>query len=829
MRKTQGRLAQFIIRHKLLIIGTVALLTVLSLIAIAFVNVNSDIFSYLPDDMATSEGLNYVKNTYGMDGDAIVGISDIKYSELKEKVGSLEKIKGVNEGGVMWIGSLYEMKNFDLSGTLQGFENNALIKAFLETELNKYGYSLDRGKVDSEGKEYQCVLDVNIGTMVDAMMSQKDVQNLFFPENGKVGINQAIEEDIASNYILIIQLNVPSSSDEAMQALKDIDGLFSDYEHAIGGSTKIIADLYDSTINEVWKYVIVAVLVMFIILVLTTDNLVEPFILMLTLGIAVFLNMGTNLIFKSVSVITFAASSILQIGLSMDYAIFLIHSFKEEKQYTLSDEQAMRKAIPKTFSTVTASSLTTVGGFVALLFMRFGIGKDLGLVLAKGVFLSLLTIVVVLPCLVLLTRKLQQKTSHDVFFPKMQGVSSFSIKHRKLFAGIMVVLLVPVMILQSMVSLSYIKFSEPKENPTTIETIVDNMSNSVVVALPVSYSDSDMQAENVKNSILRNKNLAFINDIKNDKNDNIMGILGLYSIVPEEYYSLTEFLCSMMANPMVTAMMPEEAKALNGIIGDNHALYFVMVKGQAEDAETKETLGNIHNSIDKHFEGESCYVTGMTQAAADLEAITPSDFFLITILSVAIILIILLFTMRSFKISFLIILVIEFGIFINIALSVIMGSTINFIGYIIISSIQLGATVDYAILFAVKYKKYIDLMSAREAAYRALNECALSVITSVAIMAGCCLSVYFISSNLIVQEITMLIARGSIISGILVFFVLPSVLILCTGRVANLTPTGRREAKAIRTVLKDNYRKTTRVLNYKVKQVKKDIYDKLGK
>lgn len=828
MKKALDRLSQFIVRHKILLVCVIAVLAVLSVVAIAFVNVNSDIFSYLPDDMKTKTGLEYIKSTYGMDGDALIGVSGIEYSVLKDKVEQVTQINGVNDGGVMWLGSLYEMKNFDINSVIGEYNSSTGLGRVIEGLINPYGYSLDSGKTDSEGNELKCIKDVDLSAMVDGMLEQEDVKNLFFPQNG-MSISDAIESDAKANYVVIVQLGVPSSSDEAMDALKEIDKVFADYDYAIGGSTKIMYDLYQSTINEVWKYVIVAVLVIFIILMLTTDNLVEPFVLMLTLGVAVLLNMGTNIIFPSVSVVTFAASSILQIGLSMDYAIFLIHAFKEEKQHTLSDEQAMRRAIPKTFSTITASSLTTVGGFIALLFMRFGIGQDLGLVLAKGVFLSLVTIILLLPCLLLYTRKLQTKTTHAVIVPKLTPVASFSIKKRRIFAVLLFVLIIPSIIIQSFVKLSYVDFSQEKENPTKIEQIVDSMSNSIIIALPVSRADNSEQQANIKDNILRNKNLQFIADVKADENDNIIGVLGLYSIIPEENYSLAELLCSMMSNPLISSQLPDEAKALKNIVGDNHALYFVMVEGDAESAETAATMQNIYASLDKNFKGEERYVTGMTQAALDLKEITPTDFLVITLISVAIIFVILLCTMKSFKISALIILVIEFGIFVNLSLSVITGSAMNFIGYIIISSIQLGATVDYAILFAVKYKKYAQESSAREAAFRALNESALSVLTSVAIMAGCCLSVYFVSTNLIVQEIVMLIARGSIISGILVFFVLPSVMILFTGRVANLTPSGKREAKAIRQYLRENYRKATRAINERVRQTKKDIHDKLHK
>ncbi|MDE6189221.1 MAG: MMPL family transporter [Clostridia bacterium] len=798
MKKRMDGFAKFITRRKLLILSLALLITVLSLIAFTFVHVNSNIFDYLPDDMTMSQGLDYIKTAFGMEGDAIVGISGITYSQLKDKIADIEELEGINKGGVLWLGSMYEMKNLNI-GEMLGEYSSGYVSTLIESMLNEYGYSMQRGKVEN-GVEYKCIEDVDISAMVDDMLNKEDVSKLFFPQND-VSIKDAVEQDIAGNYVLVIQLGVPSASDEAMSALKSIDKIFADYDSSIGGSSKIIADLFDSTINEMWKYIIIAVLVMFVILLLTTDNLVEPFILMVTLGIAVLVNMGTNIIFGSVSVITFSAASVLQLGLSMDYAIFLIHSFKEERSRTLTDEQAMRIAIPKAFSTITASSLTTVGGSLALLFMRFEIGKDLGFVLAKGVFLSLITIIVVLPCLILMTRKWQEKTTHALVVPKLHGVASFSIKHRKLFAIIFAVLLIPVMILQSKVELNYMKFSESNSQPSQIDSIVESMSNAVIVALPVSYADKELQKDNLANNVLRDKNLQFIEEVKNESTDNVMGVLGIYSIVPEEHYSLMEFLCSLMDNKLIASQLPPEAATLKGLAGDNHALYFIMVEDEAESELTAQTLANIKTSIEKQF-GDDYYLTGMAQAKQDLAEITPRDFNVITIVSVLIIFVILLLTIKSFKMSLLIILVIEFGIFINLAINAIIGAPINFMGYIIISSIQLGATVDYAILFSVKYKNYITFMPAKEAAYRSLSECSLSVLTSVSIMAGCCLSVGMVTANLIAREITLLIARGSVISGLLVLFVLPSVMILATGRVAKLTRVGKKAAKVFKKGLK---------------------------
>lgn len=799
MKKRMDGFAKFITRHKILIVSLALLLTVLSLVALTFVQVNSNIFDYLPDDMTMSQGLSYIKKAFGMDGDAMVGISGIKYSEVKEVAAEISKLEGISDGGVLWLGSMYEMKNLDMEDMLAQYEDDRFLRDTIESMLNKYGYSLWSNKTDADGNKYQNIKDVDVASMVDEMLAKEDVSKLFFPQNS-VSVQEAVENDIAGNYVLVIQLNVPSASKPAMKALDGIDKILENYDSSIGGSAKIIKDLFDSTINEMWKYIVIAVLVMFVILLLTTDNLVEPFILMLTLGIAVLINMGTNLIFGSISVITFSASSVLQLGLSMDYAIFLIHSFKEERRHALTDEQAMRTAIPKAFSTITASSLTTVGGSLALLFMRFGIGVDLGLVLAKGVFLSLVTIIIVLPCLILMTRKWQEKSTHMQAIPKLHTVASFSVKHRKIFAAIFAILFIPAIILQSKIELNYVKFSDTPKEQTQIDKVVESMSNAVIVALPISYSDSELQADNIKNHTLRDKNQQFIEEVKNESTDNVLCVMGVYSIIPEEYYSLTEFLCSLMNNKLIASQLPPEASTLKGLAGDNHALYFIMVEDEAESEKTAQTLNNIKASLEKYF-GDDYYITGMAQAKSDLASITPRDFNVITIVSVLIIFVILLLTIKSFKMSALIIIVIEFGIFINLAINALTGAPINFMGYIIISSIQLGATVDYAILFSVKYKNYITFMPAREAAYKSLSECMQSVLTSVAIMSGCCLSVGMVTANLIAREITVLIARGSMISGLLVLFVLPSVMILSTGRVAKLTRVGKKAAKVQKKVI----------------------------
>ena len=250
--------AKFITRHKILIVSLALLLTVLSLVALTFVQVNSNIFDYLPDDMTMSQGLSYIKKAFGMDGDAMVGISGIKYSEVKEVAAEISKLEGISDGGVLWLGSMYEMKNLDMEDMLAQYEDDRFLRDTIESMLNKYGYSLWSNKTDADGNKYQNIKDVDVASMVDEMLAKEDVSKLFFPQNS-VSVEEAVENDIAGNYVLVIQLNVPSASKPAMKALDGIDKILENYDSSIGGSAKIIKDLFDSTINQMWKYIVIAV------------------------------------------------------------------------------------------------------------------------------------------------------------------------------------------------------------------------------------------------------------------------------------------------------------------------------------------------------------------------------------------------------------------------------------------------------------------------------------------------------------------------------------------------------------------------------------------
>lgn len=732
------RFAKFVVKYRIIILGVMLLMTIASLFALSFVNVNSDILSYLPEEVDMTVGMNFMKENFDMQGDAIIGVQGASYDDMLELVKLIEDKGGTKQGGIIWYGLLKDMQDIDWSQL-----DDPIVAAIANSLLSKYGLKID-----------------DLKSMVEQMSTNPDIVNMFHPSD--------------DTYLLMLQLNVPSSSNEALNLLKTVEDHLQKkgFDYAMGGSTQITREIFDSTIGEIGKYAFVAILVMFIILLLTTNSMIDPIVFMVTLGVSIVVNMGTNLILPSVSVVTYAASSVLQLALSMDYAIFLMHSFAEEQKKTLDDNLAMERAIPKTFSTISASALTTVGGFLALFAMRFKIGEDLGIVLAKGVFLSLVTVLLLQPCLMLLTKKITRKTQHRIIVPKFKNVASYAVTHRKTIVGIALVLLIPVVVMQNLVELSYIKFVEEDPNPSAITEKVDALSNSLVIIVPAKTEILDGES-NVDDQY------RFLETIR--ARDDVNAVMGLFSMLPEEN---AEGIVNLVNDKSLGDLMQSsgmDMSMITGFLNNGYTMYSVMLDTDPESSEGAVALKEIRAVLDDTFGAGDYYITGMTQAVSDLQDITPTDFMVVSIVSVAIIFVILLFTLRSLKMSTIVVLVIEFGIFVNLSISYIFGQSVNFMAYIILSSIQLGATVDYAILYTVKYQNYLGLRSAREAAYTALTESGVSIMTSVAILAGCCLSVSIITTNIIVSEITLMIARGAIISGILVMLLLPALLIISTG------------------------------------------------
>lgn len=699
------KFSAFLTKHKLAIVIVFVTILIASLVCLFFVPINSDIISYLPDDMTTSEGYAFLKKTFDMESDAIVAVKGASTEQMTEITKKMQALEGVRENGITWYGTL------DSFGDM-GDENGEI----------KFGNTV-----------------INVKELVTQIKDNKQVQKLLCPA-----------DDI---YTIMVQMSVSSSTNEASAILKQTKKIIESYglEYAVGGSAEISTSLLGTVTGEMPYFLIVAVIIAILVLVLTTNSFFEPVILLTTLAISILLNMGSNIILKDVSVITFATSAILQLALSMDYSIFLMHSFREERKKCFDDRTAMVRAIPKTFSTVCASALTTVGGFIALVFMQFGIGADLGIVLAKGVLMSLLTVVMLQPCLMLFASKTTAKLEHPVHLPKFKKSAEIAVKGRKPILAIALLALVPIIYCGLSISYSYMKMDKDKEALSEVQQVVEVMGNSILICAP--------------NGNSAKAHIDFIDEV--GKLEHVSVVSSIYAMAPKE-------MCDSL-HTMIKWNLPQ----LKAYANNKYVLYTIMIETESESPEEGVLLDNIKSVLSKKF-GDEYYITGMAQAVNDLSIVTPKDFALVSGISAIIIFIILMLSIRSAKYSLALMGTVEFGIFINLALNFIFNTPVNFMAYIIISSVQMGATVDYAILLATKFRRNMASMPVKEACVKAVKDSSLSILTSATILGALCLAVYAITTNAIIGQVTLLIGRGAIISAFLILFVLPAILIAIT-------------------------------------------------
>ncbi len=640
-----------------------------------------------------------------MESDAIVAVKGASTEQMTEITKKMQSLEGVRENGITWYGTL------DSFGDM-GDENGEI----------KFGNTV-----------------INVKELVTQIKDNKQVQKLLCPA-----------EDI---YTIMVQMSVSSSTNEASAILKQTKKIIESYglEYAVGGSAEISTSLLGTVTGEMPYFLIVAVIIAILVLVLTTNSFFEPVILLTTLAISILLNMGSNIILKDVSVITFATSAILQLALSMDYSIFLMHSFREERKKCFDDRTAMVRAIPKTFSTVCASALTTVGGFIALVFMQFGIGADLGVVLAKGVLMSLLTVVLLQPCLMLFASKTTAKLEHPVHLPKFKKSAEIAVKGRKPILAIALLALVPIIYCGLSISYSYMKMDKDKEALSEVQQVVEVMGNSILICAP--------------NGDSAKAHIDFIDEV--GKLEHVSVVSSIYAMAPKE-------MCDSL-HTMIKWNLPQ----LKAYANNKYVLYTIMIETESESLEEGVLLDNIKSVLSNKF-GDEYYITGMAQAVNDLSIVTPKDFALVSGISAIIIFIILMLSIRSAKYSLALMGTVEFGIFINLALNFIFNTPVNFMAYIIISSVQMGATVDYAILLATKFRRNMASMPVKEACVKAVKDSSLSILTSATILGALCLAVYAITTNAIIGQVTLLIGRGAIISAFLILFVLPAILIAIT-------------------------------------------------
>lgn len=549
-----------------------------------------------------------------------------------------------------------------------------------------------------------------------------------------------------------------TSADGSLEAVKEIRSIAGE-RCFVSGMSSVVEDIKDLTMQEAPMYVVIAVILTSIILALTMDSFLIPLFFMLSVGMAIIYNMGTNFIQGEISFITEALAAVLQLAVTIDYSIFLWHSYKEEKEKHPGDnKEAMAVAIGKTITSVVSSSITTVAGFLALCFMSYELGMDMGIVMAKGVVIGVICCITVLPSMILVFDKALEKTMHKDLVPSLEKPSKFIIKHHAAFIVLFIVVLIPAIYGQINTNVYYnLTDTLPKDlNSVIANTKLDEEYNMATTHMLL--VDADMKPKEV-NSML--DEMGKVDGVSFSMSlDTLIGPSIPREIVPE---SVTKILKSDKWQLM--------------LIGSEYK-----VASDEENAQIDE-LSKILKSYDKDG-----MLIGEAAATKDLIDITDHDFKVVNIVSIAAIFIIILIALRSVSLPIILVAVIEFAITVNMGVPCFTNTTIPFIASVVIGTIQLGATVDYAILMTTRYKTERNAgKDKHEAVTIALSTSMKSIMVSALGFFASTFGVGVYSSVDMISQLCTLMSRGAIISMITVICILPSMLMLFDKVIINTT------------------------------------------
>lgn len=544
--------------------------------------------------------------------------------------------------------------------------------------------------------------------------------------------------------------SVTVSSDEkekkaAVDAIREIIG----DDNAMSGTavTDVLSPVHTS--QEIQKIMLIALPIVFIILLLTTTSWFEPVLFMLTIGVAIMLNRGTNLIFGEISFVTNAAGSVLQLAVSMDYSIFLLHRFAENRQEGGNVQDAMMKAVKQSMGSVLSSGLTTVTGFAALILMRFRIGPDMGYVMAKAIVFSLICVLCFLPALAISTYKLIDKTRHRAFWPDFHKFAKAVLKVRIPALILAVLLLIPCYIAQGKNDFLYGSSRVYSTNETQMGrdllAIEDEYgpSNPLVILVP----KGDISKEQQLNDALK---------ADPDVTSVISYVNTVGASIPEDF-------------------VPEES--LSQLYSEHYSRFVVSLDTEEVEDGWADKVDELHTICEKYY-GDEALIAGDLASTEDLKDTITVDNTRVNILAILFVFVILVLNFKSVSIPVILTLVIELSIWINLSVPYLQSTTLHYIGYLIISSVQLGATIDYAILLTGRYMDERKTKKRKDAAIESIRACVLSLFTSAIILtiAGSVLGA--ISTNLVLSQLGILVGRGAVISFILVLFVLPALLMI---------------------------------------------------
>lgn len=569
-----------------------------------------------------------------------------------------------------------------------------------------------------------------------------DVVNITVPLEA---LDDAAVEDYYQDGNALFSVTIADSKRE--EAVEDIRAIIGD-DNAMSGSAVTTAYATTRTVSEVSKVSVIAVIFVLLVLILTTDSFAEPFLVLAGLGIAIIINAGTNLIFGEISFVTNAAGNILQLAVSLDYSVFLLHRFAECRETCADPKEAMVQALSMSTSSILSSGLTTVIGFLALCLMRFRIGPDLGLALAKGVAISLITVFVFMPALILATYPLLDKTRHRPFMPSFRGFGKFVSKIMVPMAVVFALVIVP----------SY---------------LASNANDFYYGASHLFGTSTKLGADTAKIEEAFGKQDTYVLMVPKGDTATEEELSQALQEIPQ----VTGILSYVDTVGAVIPTQYLDADTLSKLNSENYTRMVLTVDAEYEGSETFNLVETVRSTAERFYPG-SWHLAGEGVSTYDLMDTITADTVKVNLVAIGAVFLVLLLTMKSVILPVILVLSIETAIWMNLSIPYFSGQTIFYIAYLIISSVQLGATVDYAILFTNRYQEMRQTYGKKDAIVQTISAVSVSILTSGSVLTVVGFLLGEFSTHGLLSQLGYFLGKGTLFSLGIVFFVLPGLLFL---------------------------------------------------
>lgn len=646
------------------------------------------------------------------------------------------------------VGYLATGVNYDMLSYMPGHLNSKQGEEILEDEFALSGLGL---LMALEKKNYEInSLITTIETIdgIDNIVWLGDYSDIFVPAEFT---DPMVRERFTSGDTTLLQIQFTENArstktNEAVTAIRTAIG--DDPNYYFGGEPAILVDMQSAVDEEIILYTAIAVAMILLVLTMSSTLYLDPILFLVAVGVAIIINMGTNVFQGQISFVTASIAAVMQLGISLDYAIFLMHRFEEEKREHSSIEEAMASTINKTATTVSSSALTTIGGFAALMVMQNGIGSDMGLVLGKGILISLLVTLTFLPGLILLFYPFSSRFQHRVMLPSFKPIARWLVKYRWAFLVIFLIAAVPAYMGQKKVEYYYsnINYLPRDSKATTATEAIMNAYGAVDVAYVIT-PDQGRQQEHL-----------LVEELK--------AIEGVDSIV-----ALSEQVD--MAIP--ESIIPDAV--MEGFQGGDYRNMMVFLATGDDERAAFTAIDAIRETTGSHY--TEYYVAGSPAMTRDIALISRADARNVAYVSVAAITLIIAISLKSLSLPLLMVLAVQIAIWINISFLYFQNQPVSSLTPIIIGAIQLGATVDYAILFTLRYKENLAVINRRiDAIRQTIEDTGRSILTSALILFAATFSISVVAGIKTTREMTLLIGRGALVSMIVMFTLLPALLLI---------------------------------------------------